>query len=118
MGVSLMRTRRWARAGTVAVLMAALLLLGVPLTGQQEGGRRVRQRVAPVYPQLAREMKLMGAVRLEIQITAGGSVKNVKALGGHPVLVQSAMEAVRKWRFEPGPADTTQILEFKFSPIS
>ena len=108
---------RWT-AWLVAGLMTALLLVGAPLLGQQEGGRRVRQRVVPVYPQLAREMKLMGAVRLEVLITAGGTVKNVKALGGHPVLVQSAMEAVRKWKFEPGPADTTQILEFKFSPIS
>ena len=116
--MSLMRTRRWAKAGLVAGLMATLLLFGALLPGQQEGGRRVRQRVTPVYPQLAREMKLMGAVRLEVQITAGGTVKNVRALGGHPVLVQSAMEAVRKWRFEPGPADTTQIMEFKFNPSS
>jgi hypothetical protein len=41
-------------------------------------------------------------------------VKSSRAVGGHPLLVQSCQEAVKDWRFEPGPEETTQIVEFDF----
>ena len=52
-------------------------------------------------------------MKIEVAIAANGSVKSVKPLGGHPLLIQSASEALRKWRFAPGP-ETTTIVEFHF----
>jgi TonB family protein len=75
--------------------------------------RKVVNRVQPSYPDLARKLNVTGAVKIEVVIAANGSVKSVKPLGGHPLLIQSASEALRKWRFAPGP-ETTTIVEFHF----
>jgi len=39
----------------------------------------------------------------------------VRTIGGSPLLIGSATEAVKKWRYEPGPKETTDIVEFSFS---
>jgi TonB family protein len=43
-------------------------------------------------------------------------VKEAKVIGGHPVLANAALEAAKRWRFEPAPAETTGVVEFKFEP--
>lgn len=78
-----------------------------------EPDRKVVNRVQPSYPDLARKLNVTGTVKIEVVIAANGSVKSVKPLGGHPLLIQSASEALRKWRFAPGP-ETTTIVEFHF----
>jgi len=57
--------------------------------------RRLVERTAPVYPPLARSLALEGVVRLEAVVSPDGSVKTVGVKGGHPVLAQSAVSAVR-----------------------
>jgi outer membrane biosynthesis protein TonB len=37
-------------------------------------------------------------------------------VGGHPVLAAAAVEAVKKWRFEPAAAESSGVVEFKFEP--
>lgn len=94
----------------MAMVSLVLLLSG---TGLAEGGRKIKHQVQPAVPPIARQMGISGTVRLEIQIAADGSVKSAKPLGGHPLLIQSAEDAVRKWRFEPG-SPSKQIVEFNF----
>jgi len=36
-------------------------------------------------------------------------------VGGSPLLVNAALDALKKWHFEPGPKETTEIVEFAFS---
>jgi TonB family protein len=79
-----------------------------------EDVRKVKTKVPPVYPQLARTMHVRGTVRVLVVITPAGAVKNVKALGGHPLLLESVMDAVKRWKYEPGPQETTMVVEFKF----
>jgi outer membrane biosynthesis protein TonB len=43
-------------------------------------------------------------------------VKSTKVVGGHPLLVNAAVDAVKKWRFEPAADETTGVVEFKFDP--
>ena len=78
--------------------------------------RKIRVRVAPVYPDLARKLKLNGIVRIQVVISANGNVKETKVIGGHPILVTAAVDAVKKWKFDPADAETTGILEIKFDP--
>jgi len=82
----------------------------------EDSKRKIKSKVNPQYSDLARRMNLAGKVKIELVIAPDGHVKNARALGGHPVLVQSCMDVVRDWRFEPGPEETTQIVEFDFKP--
>jgi TonB family protein len=70
--------------------------------------------MSPVYPQLAKEMHLTGRVKIETTIAADGRVVNTKVIGGSPLLVNAALIAIKQWRFEPGPEDTTETFEFDF----
>jgi protein TonB len=55
----------------------------------------------PVYPVLARQQGIQGRVRVEVAVKPSGEVESVKALSGHPLLQQAAVDAVRKWRYVP-----------------
>jgi len=105
---------------------ARLLLLGVvsalalvrPLRGmgQEQLTRKVRTKVAPVYPDDARRTNITGTARLVVVVTPSGKVKTTKLVGGHPILVSAAMDALKRWKFEPGSEESTGMVEFKFQP--
>ena len=88
----------------------------LPARGQEQLARKVRSKVAPVYPDVARRMNITGTVRLVVVVTPSGRVKNTKLVGGHPILVSAAMDALKKWKFEPGLEESTGLVEFKFQP--
>lgn len=58
-------------------------------------------RPQPIYPPLAKQARIQGVVRLEAQISKQGTIENLKVVSGHPLLVQSALDAVRQWRYRP-----------------
>lgn len=62
---------------------------------------RLARRVDPVYPDKAREMGLEGAVRLRVAIARDGTIEDVKALSGDPILAEAATDAVKQWRYRP-----------------
>jgi len=102
-----MKRMLWRSAG---VLMIALVLS--PLARPE--GRHVERRVAPVYPELARRMRISGVVHIAVNVAADGSVKNAKATDGNPMLTPAAEEAVRKWKFVPADAPSTESVEVVF----
>jgi protein TonB len=77
--------------------------------------RKVRTKTTPEYPALARQLNVSGKVKLEVTISPDGRVTSARTVGGSPLLVQPATDAVKKWRYEPGPKETTEIVEFNFS---
>ena len=83
---------------------------------QDHSQRRVRSRVYPEYPEIARKMSLTGVVKLEVVVSPSGSVKDTKVIGGHPILAAAAADAVKKWKFDSASADSTETVEFKFDP--
>jgi len=82
----------------------------------QEESRKVLTQVNPVYPENLKRFNVNGVVKLEVTVSASGSVKDVKPLGGNPVLVDLAVDAVRKWKYAPGPAETTNEVKLTFKP--
>jgi periplasmic protein TonB len=58
-------------------------------------------RVQPVYPPIARQARIQGAVELRAIISKAGTIENLVVLRGHPMLAPAAIEAVRKWRYRP-----------------
>ncbi len=69
------------------------------------GGRvkepRLITRVDPRYPPLAVQTHLQGTVIVEAIIDEHGDVVEVKVVSGPPLLIQSALDAVRRWKYEP-----------------
>ncbi|MGA8618741.1 MAG: energy transducer TonB [Candidatus Sulfotelmatobacter sp.] len=107
----------------VAALLAAIALAvtggavrGRSQEAQTEIVRRAKSKVQPVYPDLARKMNLSGTVKVELVVAANGTVKDAKVVGGHPVLATAALDAVKKWRFEPASVETSGVVDFKFEP--
>lgn len=82
--------------------------------GDAAGKRRVVVRTSPVYPPLARALALEGVVKLEAVVSPDGSVKAVDIKGGHPVLTQAAVSAVRHWKWERAPHGSSESVEIKF----
>jgi len=76
--------------------------------------RKIVARVNPVYPELAKKMHIHGIVRVEATIRPNGQVKSTRVLGGNPVLVDSASQAVGRWKFEAAQAETTQVVLLTF----
>ena len=68
----------------------------------------------PEYPEIARRMNITGTVRMEIVIAADGTIKSVKVMGGHPLLVDAVEKALKKWKYAPAGTETTMQLDFKF----
>lgn len=103
--VAKMEGRRSAALSVSAGLKAMVLglLLALALPGRSADERAVKSRVAPVYPEIARRMRISGAVKVEATVDADGKVTDAKAVSGNSVLTNAAEEAVRKWRFVPGP---------------
>jgi TonB family protein len=76
--------------------------------------RKVRNKVEPQYPATAKAMNITGRVRVEATISADGHVLSTRVIGGSPLLVNAAVDALEKWRFEPAAKDTTEVFEFDF----
>jgi TonB family protein len=114
-----MRFRSYIALWGLAVLLSGSLTVVPKASGQDSSAettkRKVRTRTAPDYPPLARRLKVTGKVKIEATIAADGHVTTTRVIGGSPVLVSSAVEALKKWRFEPAAKDTTEIIEFEFS---
>lgn len=59
------------------------------------------RRVQPAYPPLARTARIQGSVILAAVISKAGTIENLRALSGPPMLVPAAIEAVSQWRYRP-----------------
>jgi periplasmic protein TonB len=58
-------------------------------------------RVEPIYPTLMRQIGRSGRVELRAIIATDGSIQSLQVVGGDPGFYQSAMDAVRHWRYRP-----------------
>ncbi len=82
---------------------------------QDSTKRKVKTKTVPEYPELARQMNATGKVKIEATISADGKVTNTKVIGGSPLLVGAAQDALKKWRFEPAARESVEVIEFDFS---
>ena len=94
------RTARTTRPKSVLFLAAALLLCSVSALAEEPVCRSKGGETKVAYPDLARHMKIFGTVRLQLQLTSSGSVRESKVLGGNPVLASAAQQAVKQTKFE------------------
>ncbi len=111
-------TKVIAGVGLLAMLLGSVAVprkASAQDTSAETAKRKVRSKVMPEYPPLAKQMNVSGKVKIEATITADGRVTDTHVIGGSPLLVNAAVEALKKWRFEPGPKETTEVVEFTFA---
>ena len=94
-----------------------------PQTARVSGGvmaGQVLTKVAPVYPQDAKDAKVSGAVVLHALIGKDGTVHSLTAISGPELLRASALDAVRQWTYRPfllngNPVDVDTVITVNFS---
>jgi TonB family protein len=82
-------------------------------------GGQLLQRVEPAYPAFARQQRYQGNVVLAIRISKTGAVDSVRRVSGNPMLSSAAVEAVKRWKYEPyklngQPQETETTVTIKF----
>lgn len=95
------------------ILLSVLLLAGNLLAADAPARKLVRH-LDPEYPEVAARMSIHGTVKLRVWITPEGSVRRLEYIGGHPLLAESALKAVKGWKFEQAAKETTEVVEVKF----
>ena len=104
---------------SLVVLLGLVMVSHAESAGAQsasESNRKIVNKVVPTYPAMARSMSLAGTVKLEAVVMANGTVKSIQVKGGNPLLVQAAQHAVRDWKWVKSDHDSTEALEFRFTP--
>jgi len=77
--------------------------------------RKVVVMYDPEYPAIMKNGHFEGQVRVEATVLATGAVSKVEIKGGNPILAQCAAEAVAKWKYAPGPAQSIEEISFTFN---
>jgi TonB family protein len=87
--------------------------------GNVQRAKLIKQ-VAPLYPELARQNRTQGTVRLHVILATDGTVMQTEVVDGHPALQTAAVEAVRQWRYQPTllngiPVEVDTLIDVTFS---
>jgi TonB family protein len=101
------------KRGLQAAVLALVAVVALP--GSAASDRPVKSKVPPVYPELAKRMKISGIVKVEATVDSDGKVTAVKTLSGSTALQSAAEEAVRKWKFGPGDGTATVAVDVTFN---
>lgn len=90
--------------------------LAIPLLAGAEEPRKLRRGQSPEYPAIAKKLNIRGTARIQVTIAPDGSVKQVKELGGNPVLLEALGTAVKKWKYEAANRTSTIEVSYTFTP--
>jgi TonB family protein len=74
--------------------------LRIRVGGNEQQAKLIRQP-HPVYPPLAKQARIQGVVKLSAIIAKDGTIQHLEVVSGHPSLIQSALEAVKQWVYQP-----------------
>lgn len=95
-------------------------VFGAPMIEPNRAEGMLTHKVEAAYPAMARIAHIQGNVTLHVLIDKQGHVANLKAIMGHPILVQSALDAVRQWEYqpfllngEPAQVETAVVVKFR-----
>ncbi len=111
----------YLRSRSLPLFFLLCCLAFAPVAGRaQETGtggslRKARLAPRPEYPELARRLSIHGVVQLWVKVTADGTVRDISVVGGNPILVDTCVNTVKKWRYEPTGKETLEPVRFSFN---
>jgi|HubBroStandDraft_4_1064222.scaffolds.fasta_scaffold165761_2 TonB family protein len=82
----------------------------------EKSSRKILVSSRPEYPEVLRRAQVGGVCRLKATVLPNGTVGNVEILGGNPILAESGVAAVKKWKYAPGPSETVEDVTLTFNP--
>ena len=97
-------------------ICTAILFWALAATASGQELRKIISKTTPRYPEIAKKLNLVGTVKVEVVIGPDGKVKVTNVVGGHPILVDSVLVALKEWKYEPAKTETTASLTFDFRP--
>jgi TonB family protein len=109
------QVKRLLMVGLLAMATCALMASS-GRAADQESGRKTTKKVAPKYPLIARKMLLTGTVRLAALVAPAGQVTSTEVIGGQPILLAAATEAVMQWKYQAAEKESREVLMFSFAP--
>lgn len=89
-----------------------------PPDPEAKQSRKLKSGQPPEWPELARQMNIRGMARVMVTITPEGVVKEVREVGGHPLLIDALIRAVKKWKYEPAPKESIIVVKAEFGQTS
>jgi TonB family protein len=122
MPISNDRARQFGTCFTAALISCSLSLLTFNLASfaaaeaNGTSDRKVVARVEPEYPETLKRLYVGGVVRIEVVVNAQGKVESAQLLGGNPILGQSAIKAVKQWKYTQGSTREKLIVRLEFDP--
>ena len=105
---------RWRQSGIMHAAAVALMI-AIALPASAGNDRAVKSKVPPVYPELAKRMRITGVVKVEATVDPDGKVTAVKVISGNSALQNAAEDAVRKWKFVTGDGTETVSVDVNFA---
>lgn len=98
----------------LATILLSVMILVSGLRGADQTNRKVVYREEPEYPNIAAKMNLHGTVKIKIWISSDGQVRRLEYIGGHPLLAEAALKALKNWKYQPGAKESTSEVDIKF----
>jgi TonB family protein len=108
--------RAFLIASTVAIVICGSV---TPVASQTQPGtteRKVVTRIEPEYPETLKRLYIGGVVRVEVVVGPNGAVQNTELLGGNPILGQSAMKAIKQWKYTSAAGKEKFVVQVEFDP--
>ena len=102
--------------GAAGIVLFAALAASAFGQQSEKGLRKRIYAVDPVYPEILKQAYIGGTVRVHITITSAGTVERVSPIGGNPALLESAMHAVKKWKYAAANSSSEQDVSIEFDP--
>jgi TonB family protein len=104
-------------AGLLAALFSSLAKAEFPQEKDHSSSeKRVVNRIEPEYPETLKRLYIGGIVRIQVTVDPSGRVASTELLGGSPILGQSAMKAVKRWKYVPAANTEKFVVQLEFDP--
>jgi TonB family protein len=114
-----MKLRRFLFVAACATVSLGVVLGTETSTHAQSAGgnsRALVHKTAPRYPEVARKMNISGTVKVIAVVAPDGKVKSVEPVGGSPLLIEAAKDAITQWKFATAGAESRETIELHFNP--
>jgi TonB family protein len=116
------RLRAFRHAASIVlaclVILPALCPTELRAQNSESAGkpRKLMYKVDPDYPWDLKRAHIGGTVRMVVIVTPRGTIDSISVIGGNPVLVETALRAVKRWKYTPADSESIVHVNVDFDP--